>query len=211
MNVINLLLVDDQALFRESIRSLLQQNMDSVSIYEAANGREALNIMQLNRIDVVLLDVNMPDINGVEVAAEILEKHERTSVVILSQHGGEALIIHLLKLGVHGFLHKNTNVNELKIAIDAVMRGDKYFDEGISAIYNNTVNVVKTAPTIIFNKREAEILVQLKMGRSSKEIAGNMDLKENTVNSYREVMLRKTKTKNVAELITYAYQNGILG
>ena len=70
---------------------------------------------------------------------------------------------------------------------------------------------MKSAASVVFNKREAEILLQLKIGRSSKEIASVMDLKENTVNSYREDMLRKTKTKNVAELITYAHQNGILG
>jgi DNA-binding NarL/FixJ family response regulator len=211
MKTINLLLVDDQALFRESIRSLLQQNMQAIQISEAANGKEALEILKTNPIDVVLLDVNMPEMNGIEVASEILSNYQQTNVIILSQHGGEALIIHLLKLGVHGFLHKNTNANELKIAIETVLRGEKHIQESISTIYQNNFTLAKNAPTIIFNKREAEILLQLKMGKSSKEIAGNMDLKENTVNSYREVMLRKTKTKNVAELITYAHQNGILG
>jgi len=210
MKTINLLLVDDQALFRESIRSLLNQNMDAIHINEAANGKEALQILKATPVDVVLLDVNMPEMNGIDVASEILSNFPQTNVIILSQHGGEALIIHLLKQGVHGFLHKNTNASELKIAIESVMRGEKHIQESISNIYQNNT-LTKNAPTIIFNKREAEILLQLKMGKSSKEIAGNMDLKENTVNSYREVMLRKTKTKNVAELITYAHQNGILG
>ncbi len=211
MKVINLLLVDDQRLFRESIRSLLQQNVESISIHDASNGKEALELLKSVKMDVVLLDVNMPEVNGVEVAEDILENHPETSVIILSQHGGEGLIIHLLKMGVHGFLHKNTNAAELKDAIEKVMRGERYIQENISAIFKNNFNSINNAPTIVFNRREAEILVQLKMGRSSKEIASNMDLKENTVNSYREVMLRKTHTKNVAELITYAHQNGILG
>jgi len=121
------------------------------------------------------------------------------------------MIVHLLRLGVHGFLLKNTSAKELKLAIETVMNGDKHIHDSITAIIQNNFNLMKSAPTIMFNKREAEILLQLKMGRSSKEIAGIMELKENTVNSYREDMLRKTKTKNVAELITYAHQNGILG
>ncbi|HTJ49471.1 MAG TPA: response regulator transcription factor [Cyclobacteriaceae bacterium] len=210
METVKLLLVDDQALFRESIRMLLQQNTQFY-MFEAANGLEALEILKLNHIDVVLLDVNMPEMNGIEVSSEILENYRDTNVIILSQHGGEALIIHLLRQGVHGFLHKNTSARELKMAIETVMRGEKYIQETISNIFQENFNMIKNAPTVVFNKREAEILLQLKMGKSSKEIAFNMDLKENTVNSYREVMLRKTKTKNVAELITYAHQNGILG
>lgn len=211
MKTLNLLLVDDQALFRESIRSLLQQHIQPVQIFEAANGKDALQILTENQIDVVLLDVNMPEMNGIDVSNEILTKHKGTNVIILSQHGGEALIIHLLRLGVHGFLHKNTTASEVKVAIETVMRGEKYIHESISTVFENSVNQAKNVPSVTFNKREAEILLQLKIGKSSKEIAGNMDLKENTVNSYREVMLRKTKTKNVAELITYAHQNGILG
>jgi DNA-binding NarL/FixJ family response regulator len=211
MKIINLLLVDDQALFRESIRSLLHQNLSSIRIYEAAHGKEALGILEEHRIDVILLDVNMPEMNGIELATHILTNHKHTNVIILTQHGGEAMIVHLLRQGVHGFLLKNTSARELKMAIETVLNGEKYIHDSITAIIQNNFNLMKSAPTIMFNKREAEILLQLKMGRSSKEIASIMELKENTVNSYREDMLRKTKTKNVAELITYAHQNGILG
>ncbi len=211
MKVINLLLVDDQALFRESVRSLLNQNLSAIRIYEAGHGKEALAILEENRIDVILLDVNMPEMNGIELATHVLANHKLTSVIILTQHGGEAMIVHLLRQGVHGFLLKNTSARELKLAIETVMNGEKYIHDSITAIIQSNFNLMKSAPTIMFNKREAEILVQLKMGRSSKEIASIMDLKENTVNSYREDMLRKTKTKNVAELITYAHQNGLLG
>jgi DNA-binding NarL/FixJ family response regulator len=211
MKTINLLLVDDQALFRESIKSLLQQNLSDVRFYESAHGKEAINVLSQNHIDVILMDVNMPEMNGIELATHVLENYKQTSVIILTQHGGEAMIVHLLRLGVHGFLLKNTSTNELTKAIDTVMRGDKYIQDSITEIIQSNFNLMKSAPTIIFNKREAEILLQLKLGRSSKEIASIMQLKENTVNSYREDMLRKTKTKNVAELITYAHQNGILG
>jgi DNA-binding NarL/FixJ family response regulator len=211
MKIINLLLVDDQALFRESVRSLLHQNLASVCIYEARHGRDALNIMDTHRIDVVLLDVNMPEMNGIEVSNQILSKHKQAKIIILTQHGGEAMTIHLLQQGVHGFLLKNTSVSELKLAIETVIRGEKYIHESVTSLMNNNIKQMKSVPSVIFNKREAEILLQLKIGRSSKEIASVMDLKENTVNSYREDMLRKTKTKNVAELITYAHQNGILG
>lgn len=211
MKIINLLLVDDQALFRESIRSLLNQNLSSVRIYEAAHGKEALLLLEEFRIDIVLLDVNMPEMNGIELTSHIIANYKHTNVIILTQHGGEAMIVHLLRQGVHGFLLKNTSARELKQAIEAVLNGNKYIHDSITAIIQNNFNLMKSAPTIMFNKREAEILLQLKMGRSSKEIAGIMELKENTVNSYREDMLRKTKTKNVAELITYAHQNGILG
>jgi DNA-binding NarL/FixJ family response regulator len=211
MKIINLLLVDDQALFRESVRNLLSQNFQAIKIFEAAHGKEALTVLEEHRIDVILLDVNMPEMNGIEVASFVLSTYKQTSVIVLTQHGGEAMIVHLLRQGVHGFLLKTTSARELKLAIETVMRGEKYIHDSITAMIQSNFNLMKSAPTIVFNKREAEILLQLKMGRSSKEIAGIMDLKENTVNSYREDMLRKTKTKNVAELITYAHQNGILG
>jgi len=124
----------------------------------------------------VLLDVNMPEMNGIEVSNHILQKHPQTKVIILTQHGGEAMTAHLLQLGVHGFLLKNTSARELKLAIETVIRGEKYIHESITSLMQNNFKLMKSAASVVFNKREAEILLQLKIGRSSKEIASVMDL-----------------------------------
>jgi DNA-binding NarL/FixJ family response regulator len=210
MKPISLLLVDDQQLFREGLALILKQHYPTVKLHHAGSGPEALRILKIYKIDIILLDIGMPEMNGVEAAQLILKDFPETKILVLTQYHGEAMIMHLVQIGVHGFLFKNSGSSEICLAIEKILSGEQFFPASISPTLIKKTPV-KLNPTITFNKREAEILLFLKMGRSSKEIAERMNLKENTVNSYREDMLQKTKTRNVAELISYAYQNGVLG
>jgi DNA-binding NarL/FixJ family response regulator len=210
MKPLFILTVDDQALFREGLLLVLNKLYPTARIKQAASGEEAFDQLEKNKFDLMLLDIGMPGINGTQVAKRVLQDHPSVKIIILTQYSGEALISHLVTAGVHGFLLKNSESQEIKKAIEKVLEGEQYITSMIqtSFLKADTSNEV---PSLQFSKREADILMYLKLGKSSKEIADRLSLKENTINSYREDMLRKTKTNNVAELISYAYKNGVLG
>lgn len=206
----NLLLTDDQPMFREGLALLLKQQLPDLHLFQAGNGKEAITCLQENNIDVVLLDVNMPEMNGIETAKIILRDFPKTRIIVLTQYDGEAMIATLVNEGVHGFLLKNSRPAEIVNAINMVYVEQKnYITPQVAAFLKQ--NMQSRTPSISFTKREAEILMYLKMGKSSRDIAERTGLKENTVNSYREDMLQKTKTRNVAELIAYAFENGVFG
>ena len=204
----SILLVDDQQLFREGLALILKQHYPAVTITQAGSGPEALEILKTNRIDLVLLDIGMPEMNGMEVVPHLTKEYPDLVILVVTQYNGEAMIKHLLRLGIHGFIFKSSASEEIKEAIRTVMEGRQYIPVNLQPSFLKKM-ALSDAPGVL-KKREAEILLLLKMGSSSKEIAERLNLKENTINSYREEMLQKTKTKNVAELIAYAYENGML-
>jgi len=210
MKPLSILLTDDQSMFREGLSLLVKQHYPDVKLYQASNGPEALQLLSRHRIELMLLDISMPGMNGIEVAHEALRDYYKTKIIVLTQYDGEAMITNLIHSGVHGFLLKNSDSDEIKKAINTVLAGEQYITPAIhhSLLKKATTN---NQPSINFSKREAEVLVYLKMGKSTREIAQKLQLKETTISSYREGMLEKTKTKNVAELISYAYENGVLG
>ncbi len=206
---LSILLVDDQQLFREGLALILQQHLPDATLLHAGSGPEALEMLKTNEVNLVLLDIGMPEMNGMEVVPHITREHPDVQILVVTQYNGEAMIKHLLKIGIHGFIFKSSASAEIKDAIRTVMEGRQYIPVNLQPSFLKRM-AATDAPAVL-KKREAEILLLLKMGRSSKEIAERLNLKENTINSYREEMLQKTKTKNVAELISYAYENGMLG
>lgn len=207
MKSFSALIVDDQPLVRQGLMLVLKQHFPDVRLYEAGNGEDALRVLMLYKINIVLLDIGLPVIGGVEIAETILKDYPNVKVLIVTQYNGEAMIKNLLKAGVHSFFLKNSAAHEINEAVTTVLNGKHYIPEALKYALIPTTHI----PSIAFSKREAEILLLLKMGRSSKEISERLQLKEYTINSYREDMLKKTKTGNVAQLISYAYENGILG
>lgn len=205
---LSILLVDDQQLFREGLALILKQHYPEVTITQAGSGPEAFEILKSNRIDLVLLDIGMPEMNGMEVVPLLTKEYPDLVILVVTQYNGEAMIKHLLRMGIHGFIFKSSASEEIREAIKTVMEGRQYIPLNLQPSFLKKMALTDT-PAVL-KKREAEILLLLKMGRSSKEIAERLNLKENTINSYREEMLQKTKTKNVAELIAYAYENGML-
>ncbi|HEY0654218.1 MAG TPA: response regulator transcription factor [Chryseosolibacter sp.] len=201
------LIVDDHDLVRHGTGLVLKQHFPDVRIHEAGNSDEAFKILDRHKVDIVLLDIGLPVVSGVEIAARILRDYPNSKVLIVTQYSGEAMIKNLFRAGVHSFFFKNSGSRSIKEAILAVLAGDHYIPENLKSTLIPSSHI----PAIVFSRREAQILVHLKMGRSSKEISKRLKLTEYTVNSYREDMLRKTNTSNVAQLISYAYENGILG
>lgn len=192
-----------------SFALLLKKSFPLSKAYAASDGYEALELLKSKHINIVLLDIGMPRMNGLEVAKKIARTYPAVKILIVTQYHGEALIANLFRIGVDGFVLKNHPTDTIKQAIEQILSGKKFIPENMKERLLFILSS-KSASSMNLNKREAEILLLLKMGRSSKEIAQSLRLKVNTINSYREEMLQKTKTKNVAELISFAYDNGIL-
>jgi DNA-binding NarL/FixJ family response regulator len=201
------LIVEDQEIVRQGLSLILKQHFANVRVHQSGNGLDALGILEKHKVDIVLLDIGLPGMSGAELARIILEKYSETKILVVTQYNGEAMIKNLFRLGIHSFFLKTTAAVDIEKAINAVLNGQHYLPDVLKSALVPTSHI----PTINFSKREGEILLLLKMGRSSKEISQRLDLKETTINSYREDMLQKTRSANVAQLISFAYENGILG
>lgn len=207
MNSFSILLVDNQTLFREGLSLILKRLFPSVILHEANTERDALNFLEVEPVNLVLLGICYPSKNGMDAAEYILQT-TNSRVLMITSFQGEGMIRHILKRKVHGLIFKNTTPAEFKEAIEALREGKTYLPESIQMILDNPTT--KDSPSVALNRREAEILYLLKTGYSSRKVAETLNLKENTVKSYRDELLQKTRTKNVAQLISFAYENGIL-
>ncbi len=176
----------------------------------AANGEEALVLLERNPYDLLLLDVNMPIRNGISVAQVVLRQKPGLRVVMLTNHDGDALILTLYKLGVHGFLLKDTEPAELEMALQTVLNGVNYFATSILAVINKGPHKIAQLPDINVAPRHKQVLELLVKGKSPKEIAEKLSMSVNTVNSYKSDMMELTRTQTTLELIAYVQKNGIL-
>lgn len=208
--MISLLLVDDHRLFRKSLGRLLDTFCIKHVLYEASNGLEAIALLSTNSIDIVLLDIRMPQMGGIEAIKKIREAGSQTKIIVLTQFDEESLIVYLLQLGVNGFLLKNCDPGELEKAIITVsVEGHFYNDLVLKVIEHNLSRESKLA-NLDISPREFQVMVLMKDGKLNKEIAINLGLTVSTVESYRKSLIKKTKCRNTAELISLAYRTGIL-
>jgi DNA-binding NarL/FixJ family response regulator len=209
----NILVVDDHQIFRKAFIRLLKISVDQgIVCDEAQNGQDAIDQIQNKHFDLVFLDVSMPQMDGVEACRRIREGHPNVAVIMLTQFDNESLIFHFFNIGVQSFLSKDTSVEELKLAIKGVLIGKKYFPPVINKIIqkkvceSNTLSIQKIELTF----QEKQLLLFLQAGLTSKEAAERMNLTDKTVRTYKERLMEKTNTRNVAELITFGFRNGIL-
>lgn len=203
----HILIADDHQLFRKSLCKLLL-SFDEVE--EAANGKEALAVLSTQRIDLIFLDVRMPEMDGFDACKQIFKEHPYAKVIILTMYDSKPIILHFIQLGVKSFLTKNVDPKEVQIAIREVMKGGCYFPDEILHIIKNSLSHLNTISNLQLSEKEKNILTFLERGLTSKELAQQMQLSTKTISSYRERLLFKTQTKNVAELISWGYKNGIL-
>ena len=209
MAKIRLLIVDDHALFRSGLHLLLD-NLDMVNnIYEASNGIEFLSTVGKHSVDIVLMDIDMPKMDGVEATKKALEKYPELKIIALSMYGDEEYYYKMINAGVKGFLLKDSNINEVKNAIQSVGEGTNYFSPEI--LYNLVKNIdtVKTRSGIL-SERESEVLYHICKGLSNHEIADVLNVSKRTIDKHRENILSKTQSKNTASLIMYALKNKLV-
>lgn len=204
-----LLLCDDEKLLRVSVAALIRKWWWIKEVDTAANGEELLLKLYQNEYNILLLDVNLPGKNGVEIAKVMLRDYPKLRIVMLTNHSGEALLITLFRLGVHGIVLKDTDSDELEKAVKQVSDGGTYYSEVVQKTINLYGTNVKVLPSIHFAQRHKQVLELLLKGSSAKEIAEKLHMSLHTVNSYKRDMLELTHTQSTNELLAFVSKNGM--
>jgi len=206
------LIVDDHTIFRKSLVRLLSIFIKNLHFYEAANGVEAMEVLQHHRIDLALVDIQMPKMNGIDFLRHAKEGYPTTRVIILTQFDEPSLIVHLIKLGADGFLLKECDPEELVLAIRQVMNEGQYYNKLVADTLDYSLSKgTKSLANLNITPREYQLAELLKDGLSSKEIAASLGLTLATVESYRKSLMEKTNSTNLAELLKILYNTGIMG
>jgi len=213
MNRLRILLVDDHQIIIDGIKSLLKQNDEFVISGEANNGREALRILQHMESDVVLMDIDMPVMNGIDTLKEISKIYPNTKVIILSMHQEAGMIKSLINIGAHGYLLKSCSQAELIEAIRKVGSGQSYFSTEVTLSLLNPMQDKHSAGNLAqeqLTERETEIIKLIAEGFSNKEIGSKLFISHRTVDTHRTNLMKKLNVDNIAGLISYAMKNGIV-
>lgn len=210
-------IADDHVLFRKGLITILELDDDIEVVYDADNGQELIDKVNTQPPDVILMDLKMPVMDGMEATKLIKEKHPEVKILILSMYDEEKFIIHCLELGANGYLLKNTDPDELVDAIGTVMSKDFYFNNHISTVMLKGLNQkmrVKSKPQfgnhVELTKREMEILELICKELTTPEMAEKLFISNRTVEGHRKNLLEKTGAKNTAGLVVFALKNELV-
>ena len=215
MKKIRILLADDHQLMRSGLRLLIEQQPDLTVVGEAADGREAVALAKSLRLDVAVMDISMPNLNGIEAAHQITQSHAETAVIVLSMHPDESYVLRALKAGAKGYLLKDSAESDLIAAIRGVARGKSFFSPAVSKVLlDDYLRKLKRSGAEdaydLLTPREREILQLVAEGKSNKEVANLLNLSVYTVETHRSNIMQKLNLKGVPELTLYAVRKGII-
>jgi two-component system, NarL family, response regulator NreC len=215
MDNVRILLADDHNILRDGMRLLLERQPGFLVVGEASDGREIVDMARDQNPDVIVMDIAMPNMNGIEATRRIVEKHPHTGVVILSMHYDESYVLRSLKAGARAYLLKDALKAELIAAIRAVSEGRSFFSPKISRVlqedYVEALNRKDADDTYeLLTDREREILQLIAEGKTNKEIAVMLNVSLYTVDTHRTHILQKLNLHSVPELILYAVRKGII-
>jgi DNA-binding NarL/FixJ family response regulator len=205
-----ILLVDDHTLFRNGLKMLLDALPGYEVTGEASNGKEFLDMICKNHYDIVFLDIEMPEISGIEAAKRAIEINPDLKIITLSMYGDEEYYDQMVDAGAKGFLLKNTNIQEVKTAIDTVIDGGNYFSQELMQNLLRNYKLTKEQKGSELSEREVEILLLISEGLSNQEIGDRLFISKRTVEKHRANILDKTNCKNTAGLIMYAIKNQLI-
>lgn len=210
---INILLADDHQIVRAGLRNLLEKESDMKVIAEAKNGRETVRLTTELSPDIVIMDIGMPELNGMEATGQIIKEKPGTRVIALSMHSDKQYVTGMFRAGASGYLLKDCPVSELVNAIRTVYSGRTYLSPEITGVFvKEYVNMVSRTDSPIvpeLTDREREVLQLLAEGKSSKEIAGILYISVKTVMVHRQKIMSKLGLKNLPELTKYAIRKGV--
>ncbi|MCW8846872.1 MAG: response regulator transcription factor [Gammaproteobacteria bacterium] len=212
MSAIRVLLVEDHTLVRAGIRSLLSSVGDIDVVGETGNGRDALRLVRKLEPDVVLMDISMPELNGMEATARITKSHPQVKVLMLSMHNDEEYVAQSLKAGARGYLVKEAATKELEQAIHAVMRGEIYVSNTVSM--NNVERLMQdsSSGSALGNltSRQREILQLVVEGYTTRDIAERLSLSVKTVETHRTHLMDRLEIRDVPRLVRFAIKAGLI-
>jgi DNA-binding NarL/FixJ family response regulator len=212
---IRVIVADDHAIIREGLRVMLGNQPDMEVMGVAANGREVLHLVDEHKPDVAVMDISMPELNGIEAIQQMLPRHPHMQVVVLSIHGTKPYVYRALKAGAKGYLLKETAGLEVVDAIRAVYHGQRYLSQSIAdlltnASFRNLEGSIEISPLEALSSREREILQLVAEGKTSQEIAERLSLSSKTVDTYRSRLMHKIGVEDMASLIKFAIQSGVI-
>jgi len=212
MKKIKVFLVDDHKLFRNGLSLLLEGEKDIIVCGEAENGKQFCDAIQKEVPDIVLMDIEMPEMDGFETTELICGKYPDLKVIALTMFGEEQYYLKMIEAGAKGFLLKNSDIEEVIKAIKTVYEGGTYFNQEI--LYNMVKNIKEVrkeaGPPIQLSVREQEILDLICKGLSNTEIASELNISKRTVEKHRSNILTKTQTYNTASLVMFAVENKLI-
>ena len=212
---IRVLVADDHAIIREGLRVMLGNQSDMEVVGIAANGREAIQLVDEHKPDVAVIDISMPELNGIEAIQQILPRHPQMKVVVLSIHGTKPYVYRALKAGAKGYLMKETAGLEVVDAVRAVYHGQRYLSQSIADLLTTESSYklessIEVNPLGVLSMREREILQLVAEGKTSQEIAERLSISPKTVDTYRSRLMHKIRVEDMAGLVKFAIQHGVI-
>jgi DNA-binding NarL/FixJ family response regulator len=208
---VQLYLVDDQAIMRAALRSRLKEYDDFTVVGDHGDPREAINQIANLKPDVILLDIAMRGLSGIDAIAQILKVHPKARILMLTQHEGESFVQQALEAGAHGYLSKNSDPEELRLGIEALARGESYVSSKVvGALVRGDGDGPAKTRLAALTPREREVFQLLALGRSNKEVAFKLGISPGTVKKHRENLQAKLDCHSAAELARMAMREGLM-
>ncbi len=202
-----IIIVDDHKLFRSGLKYILEESNLYQVIAEGSNGEELLDLLKIHTPDLVILDINMPVMNGIEAAKKAIALYPGLFILILSMHSESEYYTTLLETGVKGFVLKDADNDEFFTAIQKVLRGGTYFSQELLL---NIIRKGSEINTVRLSRREREVLELLSKGHSNQEISVFLNISQRTVERHRTILLEKTGSRNSVSLIVYAIKHKLI-
>jgi len=205
------LLVDDHVIIRKGLIEIIRKEFPNCIFMEASNGAEGLSVLRKETLSLALLDISMPELNGIEVLKQVKVLGIKTPIIILSMQPEEQYAMRVLKAGAKGYLNKETALNELVNAVKKVLDGKKYISDAIADLLTDSIGQKEvTHLHELLSDRELQVLELIANGKSVSQIADEVLLSVNTISTYRSRILQKLNLKNNTALVRYALDNGII-
>ena len=210
MSTVRILLADDHTVMRAGLRLLLERHKDLEVVGEAANGRQALEFAAALHPDIVVIDVGMPVLNGIEAVSQLAATHPRMGAIVLSMHSDEAYVLRALESGARGYLVKDTAETDLVAAIQAVHAGGIFVSPSLAGLLPSHPGTAYRDSFDTLSPREKEILRLLATGTSTKEAAAALGLSPYTVETHRGNLMQKLNLHSVSGIVLYAVRKGLV-
>lgn len=210
MDIISIIIVDDHIIFRKGLRTILNEIIDVKVVAEAANGHELLELLKKKEADVILMDIKMPVMDGIEATKRVMAKYPKVKIIALTMHEEISYFNKMMEVGASGFLLKKTNQDELEQAILTVIKDENYYSEEFMSSMEKPQFQPARKTDIVLTEREKEVLELVCKGKSNPEISKLLGLSQRTIDGHRARLFDKTGAKNAPNLVMFAIKNGLI-
>lgn len=208
--IIRLLLVEDHTIMREALHALLDMDEELTVVGEARTGRETMDLVERCTPQVVVMDINLPELNGIETTRQLSERFPNVKVVGLSIHEKGSMVAEMINAGARGYVPKSAAADELRDAIRTVLNGKLYVSPSVlSSLIDAERRISGTSAFNMLSERELEVLQLLAEGYCTKEVAGKLNISIPTAHTYRQHLMQKLDARGIADLVRYAIREGV--